>query len=124
MAFAAVDYPQVCHFAIDTEKLALYREAMLNSGVENADLAVTMIFDTQLPPCEYSGTITVSRPMASHRATDSIISKTWECYMVQFFDSSYAQECLNILNRSGPEAAVRAMYNSIQWKADYITKKI
>lgn len=122
-AFAARDYQHVCHFGIDARDLAQYRAAMLASGIDDAALAVDILLDRDVTPCMYSGAITPGQPMATHRSTDTIVSKSWECSMMQLFSSEGANEILEISQRDCVKSAVATMFERIPWKQDCISVK-
>ena len=62
-AFQLRDYSNMTYFALDAQSLLPYREEMLQSGIEGAELAVNLIFDADIKPCEYSGAIQLTAPM-------------------------------------------------------------
>lgn len=115
-ASVAKDYDTGCHFCLNAAKLEPYRQQMLDCGIMNAALAVEILLDRPIAPCRFTGSITLSGPMASYRSVDGIVSSSWECYMIQFFDIEGAMEVYDVLQRDGAEAAVAAMFGQIPWK--------
>lgn len=110
-SFKFKDYSDMSYFALDVKDLEPFREQMLNSGVEGAELAVQHIFDEDYTPCLYSGAIQLSWTMLSYRDFDGTVSRSWECGMIQGLQSHTVLDVEQIKNEQGVKAAVEATFD-------------
>ena len=97
-------------FAFDAEDLKPYKDEMLNSGIENADVAVERLLKKEIKPCLYCGAIQLSWTMMCYRDTYGCVDKSWECSMVQVLDSGKAEEVSDTLENKTTKDAVHKLW--------------
>ena len=110
VAFEIRDYSDVTYFAFDAKDLESYRDEMMQSGVQDADLAVAHIFDVDYQPCIYSGTIELSWTMRSYRDFDGTVGRSWECDLIRHLNSSAVLDVEAVKNEKGIKEAVKLMF--------------
>lgn len=118
VSFRFKDYSDMSYFALDVKALVPYREQMLNSGIENADISVHHIFDEEYSPCLYCGGIQLSWPMLTYREFDGTVERSWECSMVQGLKSHVVLDVEQIKNKQGTKAAVSAAFDFYELEPD------
>ena len=97
-------------FTFDAEKLEPYREQMLNSGVENAEMAVDCIMDRKFKPCIYCGAITPGWYMMTYRDNCGCVSKSWECGMCKNFNNETVHTVSEKRQDLGIESAIEELW--------------
>ena len=110
VSFELRDYSDITYFALDVADLEKYREAMKNSGVDGADLAIHHIFDEKYSPCHYSGAIELGWTMMSYRDFGGTVSRDWECELSRHLDSCTVLDVRKIKEEKGVKEAVKAMF--------------
>lgn len=115
VAFVIKDYEDICYFAFDVNDIAKYRKDMENSGIEDADVATSYIFDVEYTPCLFSGAIELTDSMQTFRSSNEVVSKSWECLLIRHMNSESANEILRVKKEQGVKAAILAMYNKHTW---------
>lgn len=116
VCFEFRDYSVITEFAFDTADLMPYRTAMEQSGIENAHLAVTAIFDIDISPCNYSGAVQVSWTMCCYRDNGGCVGKSWECSLVQKLNMKEAQTVAQTYREHGAKQAVKAVFATFNWE--------
>lgn len=114
-AFQSKDYPEALYFAVNTKMLEPFREEMLNSGIENADLAVKHIFDEKYDTCVYCGAITLGWLMVTYRDTCGCIGKSWECYGCKALNTSAVSKIGNVKYAKGVTEALKYEWSFFKW---------
>ena len=109
-AFEFKDYSDMTYFAVDVKELEVYREDMMNSGLENARLAAKHIFDEVYTPCIYSGTIQPGWTMKTYRDYYGTVSSSWECELVKLMESETASEIYQIRKEKGVVEATKKVF--------------
>lgn len=122
-SFEFRDYPTAAWFAVDTADLVEHRDAMLASGVENAELATRYIFDEQITPCMYSGVIQLTDPMNTYRDVDGCVGRSWECTMVQNLNVDVIDRIAEVQRTAGDKEAATKMFDSMKWNDGMLDKK-
>ncbi len=110
-SFKFKDYSDMSYFALDVKDLEPYREQMVKSGVEGAELAVQHIFDEKYTPCLYSGAFQLGWTMMTYRDFDGTVSRSWECGVVQGLASHTVLDVEEIKNTQGIQAAVAQAFD-------------
>lgn len=105
-------------FSFEADKLLPYKEEMLNSGVEDADIAVENIFYTEFSRCLFCGGIRLRWLMQTYRDTDGCVGRSWECWMCQHLESGDAHEVAEKRREKGSKAAIEYM-----WDKFYLPEK-
>lgn len=67
VSFEYRDDGEEANFALYVKDLLPYKERMLNSGIEDAQLAADIIFDEKYTPCVYCGSVSLSWTMGTYR---------------------------------------------------------
>lgn len=110
ISFEFRNYSDIAYFAFDVADLEKYREAMMESGVEGAELAIQHIFDEKYSPCHYSGAIELGWTMMSYRDFSGTVSRDWECELSRHLDACTVLDVEKIKEEKGVKEAVRAMF--------------
>ena len=110
IAFEMKDYVDVTYFALDAKDLAPYREEMVSSGLEDADLAVQHIFDEEYSPCMFSGAIELTWMMRTYRDFDGTVSRSWECDLCRHLNSSAVLDVEEVKESRGVKEAVKLAF--------------
>lgn len=111
LSFKFKDYSDMAYFALDVKDLERYREMMVNSGVEDAELAVHHIFDEAYSPCLYSGAIQLSWLMMTYRDFDGTVGRSWECGLVKGLNSLTVLDIEQTKNEKGVKAATEMAFD-------------
>ena len=114
-AFVYQDYDDIFYFGVDVADLRPYREKMLKSGIQDAELAVHHIFDEEYSPCRYSGAIELSWFMSTYRDVDGCVSRSWECDLIRHMPTAKAYEVWKAQKEHGVKDAVRVAYRLAQF---------
>lgn len=115
-SFVSKDYPDTFYFAVNTKALKPYREEMLNSGIENAELAVKHIFEEEYKPCVYCGAITLGWLMTTYRDTCGTVGRSWECYGCKVFETANVSKVAEVKRAKGVAEAVKYEWTLFRWK--------
>ena len=110
ISFEFQDYSDITYFALCVADLEKYRDAMRNSGVDGAELAIQHIFDEKYSPCHYSGAIELGWTMMTYRDFDGTVSRDWECELSRHLDSCAVLDVEKIKEEKGVKEAVKAMF--------------
>lgn len=122
-SFIFKDYENASFFALDVNNLKKYRKEMEESGVQEALLAVSHIFDLDYQPCRYSGAIQLAYPMVTYRDSGGCVGRSWECDVMQELNTEAANKVRLIKDKQGIKAAVEEMYNMIPWNPEIGVKQ-
>lgn len=114
-SFVSKDYSDALYFAINTKGLESYREEMINSGIENAELAVRHIFDEKYDVCVYCGAITLGWLMVTYRDTCGCVGKSWECSGCKHFENSAVSKVAEVRRAKGVMEAVKYEWSLFKW---------
>lgn len=123
ISFVFKDYGNMTYFALDTKELLPYRKAMECSGLENAKLAVSHIFDEEYTPCRYSGAIQLGWPMATYRSVDDTVGRSWECSLVVGLGTKEIYDVLDVKESKGVKEAVKAAFQEYNWRPTITDKQ-
>ena len=115
-SFVSKDLEDAFYFAVDTSDLEFYREEMLNSGVENAELAVKHIFDENHTECFYCGAITLSWTMSTYRDNCGCVGRSWECCGCEGFHTRDVSKFNQIRKEKSIAEAVKYQWSLFKWK--------
>lgn len=115
-SFVSKDCASEFYFAIDAKELEPYRDEMLNSDVENAELAVSHIFDVEYSPCTYCGAITPGWTMKTYRSNCGCVGSSWECIGCRDFDNHSASKISEMRYAKGTIEAVKLEWSMFDWK--------
>lgn len=114
-SFQYQDLPSSVCFALSTEALLPFRNAMEQSGIANADLAVHHLFDEPYTPCMYSGAVELGWFMSTYRDVDGCVGRSWECALVQGLNMQAISEIRKVQTEQGVKAAVNKMFSFYKW---------
>lgn len=115
-SFVQKDFEDAFYFAVDTSDLEFYREEMLNSGVENAELAVKHIFNENHTECFYCGAITLSWTMSTYRDNCGCVGRSWECCGCQLFHTGDVSKFHNVRVKQSVKEAVMYQWTKFKWE--------
>lgn len=110
-SFKFKDYSDMVYFALDVKDLERYREMMVNSGIEGAELAVHHIFDEAYSPCLYSGAIQLSWLMMTYRDFDGTVGRSWECGLIKGLNSPTVLDVERTKTKKGVKAATEMAFD-------------
>lgn len=92
-------------FSFDVEVLTPYKEQMLNSGIEDAELAVHLIFDEKRCQCYMCGGIQLGWTMHTYRDWGNV-SASRECWICKHLDNKAISEISDKRKTLGSVAAI------------------
>ena len=115
-SFRFKDCGDVVYFAVDVKRLEPYREQMMSSGVDGAEMAVESIFDAEYIPCRFCGAIQLTWTMNYYRDNGGCVGSSHECSVCTTLDNSKAKKAQDIMNKEGRIAAVKYVYDQFRWK--------
>lgn len=115
IAFEWKDYPDQVYFAFDVADLIQYRILMQKAPIENAGLAIELIFDRDLKKCVCTGGIQLGWPMHTYRNNNGCISRTLETSLTQILDNDAAREVQKVLRDQGPKCAIQKAFALNEW---------
>lgn len=93
-------------FAVDVNKLLPYREAMEQSRIEDANIAVYAIFDADISPCRFCGGIELTWVMSTYRNNSGCVSRSHECYRCRDLRSEVCYEIGEYKRKAGSIATI------------------
>ena len=120
IAFEWKDYPDQVYFAFDVADLIQYRILMQKAPIENAMLAIELIFDRDLKKCVCTGGIQLGWPMHTYRNNNGCISRTLETSLTQILDNDAAREVQKVLRDQGPKCAIQKAFALNEWDVNQI----
>ena len=115
VSFEFKDYSSDTEFALDVRDLIPYRQAMENSGIEDAETAVYYIFDADCTPCHYSGAIELGWTMSTYRNVDGCVGRSWECGLIRGLNTDGIYEVSRVREEKGTKEAVKALFAQYTW---------
>lgn len=100
------------HFAFDTKDLLPYREQMETSGLEDAELAVNLIFDEERDVCDFCGGFELTGIMPTYREDlAGNVGKSFEDYRCQHRKTDVCVDVYNYRHEHGVKATIDKFWN-------------
>lgn len=116
ISFEFKDYSDITHFAFDVRRLVRYKKAMLQSGIDGAELAVQHIFDEDYAPCRFCGAITLGWTMRTYRDNCGCLGSSWECENCNKLDTEAVSNIRYKKKQKGIKEAVKLSFKLLEFE--------
>lgn len=115
ISFRYVEYSDMVFFAFDVKDLVPFIKQLQDANIDNVDIAIRLLFYTDLKRCRYSGAHQLLETMETYRDNCGCLGKSYENFMIQDMNNLAVGEIYKVKQDLGIRAAAEKAFDMTSW---------